>query len=145
MYSTFDPATCRRTAFRTAVNCFGEAGYTVGLFQPPAAHRCPTFSAYDLTGIICQVLLNADLLTEGHLVNFPVDLRQGRRRPEMHDAAHLNDVKRRRHWNGQRNPPDGSQKSKAVCRVVDTIEKCSAVRGRKRGAIRHPVAFKRAL
>jgi hypothetical protein len=82
MTSIRDPAIGSRTAFRTAVYCFGEAGYTIRFFEPPPAHRGPTFNAYDLTGTICRVLLNADLLIEGHCVNFPFDLRQDRRRPE---------------------------------------------------------------
>ena len=87
MTSIRDPAIGNSTAFRTAVYCFGEAGYTIRLFQPPPTHRRPTFSAYNLTGAICRVLLKADMLTERHFVNFPFDLLLDGRRPETHDAA----------------------------------------------------------
>jgi hypothetical protein len=87
MTSIRDPAIGNGSAFRTAVYCFGEAGYTIRLFQPPPAHRRPTFSAYNFTGTICRVLLIANMWIEGHFVNFPFDLLLDGRRPETHDAA----------------------------------------------------------
>jgi len=64
--SILDPAIDSGTAFRAAIGRFDEAGFTIRLFQRSTAHHYLTVRAHNRARTIRRVLLNRDLLLDGH-------------------------------------------------------------------------------